>query len=135
MAKGRGMRAEIAAEDVWTSRERLFDSSSTIFKATVLPSAIGATIQTIFDLGGSAVAQATGIITGLLPDRSKLEALAQLRSQLEVAGGWLTILIAEDGVEFDRWGTLPSSFPVMRAIKHHFDPNRTLNRGRFLGEL
>ena len=30
---------------------------------------------------------------------------------------------------------LPNAFPLMREIKRRFDPNRTLNPGRFLGGI
>ena len=127
------LEADLGADEVWAAREHLFSPTSTVFKATVLPSAIGSTVQAIHGLGGNAVAQATGIITGQLPTQARLAELLHLRSQLEAAGGSLTLLSAENDTA--RWGALPSSLPVMRAVKQHFDPNRTLNRGRFLGDL
>lgn len=33
------------------------------------------------------------------------------------------------------WGALPSAFDRMRALKARFDPNGTLNRGRFVGGI
>ncbi len=32
-------------------------------------------------------------------------------------------------------GEQPITLPLMQAIKHQFDPNRTLNPGRFLGGI
>jgi glycolate oxidase FAD binding subunit len=135
IAESMGLKAEASLEDVWAAREHLFTGASMVMKATLLPSAIGLTMQTIHDLGGSGVAQATGILTASLPGNVSLEKLTQLRSQLEAAGGSLTILEAVEANAFERWGTLPSSFPMMQAVKQHFDPKRTLNRGRFLGGL
>jgi glycolate oxidase FAD binding subunit len=135
VAGSMGLTAKCSQEDVWTAREELFATGSTVFKATMLPSALGTTVQAIHDLCGSAVAQATGIVTGRLPVDVAAEKLAQLRSQLEAAGGSLTVLSAAQEVAFDRWGAMPSSLPVMRAVKEHFDPKQTLNRGRFLGQI
>ncbi|HSP55827.1 MAG TPA: FAD-linked oxidase C-terminal domain-containing protein, partial [Dehalococcoidia bacterium] len=33
------------------------------------------------------------------------------------------------------FGPTPPSFPLMRAIKHQFDPNNVLSPGRFVGRL
>jgi glycolate oxidase FAD binding subunit len=35
----------------------------------------------------------------------------------------------------DRFGELPDSFFLMERLKERFDPERRLNRGRFLGGL
>jgi len=41
--------------------------------------------------------------------------------------------------ELDVWGDLPSGMDpgmeIMRRLKNKFDPHRTLNPGRFIGEL
>ncbi|SFS18122.1 glycolate oxidase FAD binding subunit [Granulicella pectinivorans] len=135
MAESTGLKTEPSHAGAWAARENLFAGARFVVKATLLPSAIGRTVQAMHDLGGSVVAQATGILTVSFPNNPDVRHLTHLRAQLEAAGGSLTVLIAAGEAVLDRWGTLPSSFPVMRAVKENFDPKRTLNRGRFLGGL
>jgi hypothetical protein len=35
----------------------------------------------------------------------------------------------------DAWGATGDSFPLMLAVKRQFDPNGTLNPGRFVGGI
>jgi glycolate oxidase FAD binding subunit len=35
----------------------------------------------------------------------------------------------------DVWGCDSNALPLMREIKRRFDPNRTLNPGRFVGNI
>ena len=138
VAETMGISAAPSAEHIWSIRESLFTDDGLVFKATMLPGEIASATETIHDLGGNAVTQATGTLTAVLPARSishGLAGLASLRSRLEAAGGSLTVLHAPARLTFDRWGTLPGSLPLMRAVKQQFDPRGILNRGRFLGGL
>jgi glycolate oxidase FAD binding subunit len=130
-----GLRAEPSAQDVWSSREQLFTNSALVFKATMLPTEIAPMMQAIHDLGGSAVAQATGILTGSFASASSLQRHVALRTQLEAANRSLTFLHVPAETAFDRWGKLPDTLPLMRAVKQHFDPRGILNPGRFLGNI
>jgi hypothetical protein len=132
VAKSEGLRAEASTGQKWAAREQLFAPSAFVFKATMLPTEIAPAEQAILDLGGSTVVQATGILTGSVPGFSSPHRLAGLRAQLEAAGGSLTLLHAPAGTNFDRWGTLPDSWPVMRAVKQQFDPHGILNPAAFL---
>ncbi len=134
-AERMGLRAEASTAQAWAAREQLFIPTAFVFKATMLPTEIAAAAQAIHDLGGSTVAQASGILTGSLPGLSSPHRLAGLRARLEAARGSLTLLHAPAETDFDRWGTLPGSLPLMRAVKQQFDPNGILNPGRFLGEI
>ena len=82
-----------------------------------------------------AMQTATGILTGSLLGSTSPHRLTGLRARLEAAGGSLTMLHAPLETDFDRWGTLPGSFPLMRAVKQQFDPRGILNPVRFLGEI
>lgn len=135
IAESMSLRAQASTAQVWEAREHLFAPSAFVFKATMLPTEIAAAAQAILDLGGSTVVQATGILTGSLPGFSSPLRLSGLRAQLEAAGGSLTMLQAASNTDFDRWGTLPVSLPLMRAVKKQFDPHRILHPGRFLGEI
>jgi glycolate oxidase FAD binding subunit len=130
-----GLHAEHSDHTVWGSRERLFVNSVLVFKATMLPTEIAPTMQAIRDLGGSAVAQATGVLTGGVGPSNSLQGLFGLREQLEAGNGSLTLLDSPVETGLDRWGKLPDTLPLMRAVKQHFDPNGILNPGRFLGNI
>lgn len=121
--------------DVWNKRHHPFtDANGFTVKATMLPSDIARFTAIIHSLGGSAVTQATGIMTASLPATAKPE-LSQLRQQLISSHGSLTVLQQPADADVDLWGPPPDSFPLMQKIKQHFDPNRTLNPGRFLGGI
>jgi glycolate oxidase FAD binding subunit len=60
------------------------------------------------------------------------------RAALESCGGNLVVLdmpARAFGGLLDRFGELPDSFFLMERLKARFDPERRLNRGRFLGGL
>jgi glycolate oxidase FAD binding subunit len=135
VAESMGLVAQASSARVWAAREELFAPSAFVFKATMLPTEIVAAAQAIQELGGNAVVQAVGILTGSLPSFSFPHRLADLRARLEAAGGSLTVLQAPSETDFDRWGTLPGSLPLIRAVKQQFDPHGILNPGRFLGKI
>jgi glycolate oxidase FAD binding subunit len=135
MAESMGLVAQALNAQVWAAREQLFTPSAFVFKATMLPTEIAASVQAIHELGGNAVVQAVGILTGSLPGLSSANRLAGLRARLEAASGSLTVLQAPSESGFDRWGTSPGSLPLMQAVKQQFDPHRILNPGRFLGKI
>ncbi len=135
MAQTAKLSVEEASNEVWNSRQLLFaDSNGFTIKAAMLPSNIARFTSVIHSLGGSAVTQATGMMTAFLPEGSE-EAIAQLRREFISSGGSLVILHQPAGADVDLWGPPPSSFPLMQRIKEEFDPNCILNRGRFLGGI
>lgn len=103
-------------------------------KATMLPSDIAKFTSIIHNHGGSAVTQATGIMTASLPVAVEQQ-LPQLRQQFMDAQGSLTVLQQPVSTNVDLWGPMPNSFPLIEKIKQNFDPNRTLNPGRFFGGI
>jgi glycolate oxidase FAD binding subunit len=67
-----------------------------------------------------------------------VRAVLDARAALEACGGNLVLLeLPEEAFAgpLDRFGTLPDSFFLMKRLKERFDPERRLNRGRFLGGL
>ncbi len=66
-----------------------------------------------------------------------LAAIADVRRAARQHGGTATIEICHPSIKvnLDVWGEEPSGMEIMRQIKEQFDPQRLLNRGRFLGRL
>lgn len=136
LASSAGAALASADASLWTAREDLFAASgqSLVFKASVLPTQTADVVQAIVEHSGTAVAQATGLITGRVPMESA-DALLKLRAQVESVAGSLVLLGIPAGIAFERWGRLPASLPLMRAVKCQFDPHNILNPQRFLGAI
>jgi glycolate oxidase FAD binding subunit len=129
----------------WDSGTDLWIAStfSTISKFTLLPSEIAGFLYSLTEvsrtrrLSWSVVVQSVGIgclrLESADPEEH-LTGLQTLRSQLESGGGSLAILHcpAEMKLEIDAWGSAGDTLPLMRSIKHQFDPAGVLNPGRFL---
>ena len=131
------LQLEISDSDcnVWNARQALVDQTESFTtKATMLPSEISAITAMVHSLGGTSVTQATGIMTASIPLGPSAQ-LDQLRHKLEAASGSLTVLhCPADATPVA--STVPSdTLPLMRELKHRFDPNRILNPGRFLGGI
>ena len=64
-------------------------------------------------------------------------ALRRVQRALLGVADHVTILAAPPGWKagLDVWGEPPATLDVMRALKSQFDPERTLNRGRFAGHI
>ena len=118
---------------VWSARETLANGPA-VTRFSVLPSHIEETIIAIDRAGTapwSAVVQATGI--GWLSLDAPLQAL---RAEIERNGGSLAALRQVEGrPRIETWGDPGDALPLMRTLKQRFDPNGTLNPGRFVGEI
>jgi glycolate oxidase FAD binding subunit len=124
-----------ASAESWDNRLVPFTCADAFtIKATMLPSDVAKFTSIIRNHGGSAVTQATGIMTASLPVAVEQQ-LPQLRQQFIDAQGSLTVLQQPVSTNVDLWGPMPNSFPLIQKIKQHFDPNRTLNPGRFFGGI
>jgi glycolate oxidase FAD binding subunit len=121
--------------NVWTARQQLFDHpASFLIKTTMLPTDIPRIAATIRDLGGASVTQATGIMTASVPASASPQLLS-LREQLEAIHGSLTILHTPLNATPVASTSPTDTLPLMRELKHRFDPNRILNPSRFLGGI
>ena len=129
------LEAADADSDVWNARQEHFDQTEhLVVKATMLPSNISPIAETIRTLGGTSVTQATGIMTASIPAPSSSQ-LEHLRQKLEATGGSLTVL-QHPAHAAPVASTIPAdTLPLMRELKHRFDPNRILNPGRFVGGI
>jgi glycolate oxidase FAD binding subunit len=128
-----GARITEARDEVWRVRETIAERDA-VAKFSVLRSKIADAISAIEHAGDRdwrAVVQATGI--GWLSAKGDLR---QLRVQIEDEGGTLMIMRQHPGSPpMEAWGDPGDALPLMRAIKQRFDPNGTLNSGRFVGGI
>jgi glycolate oxidase FAD binding subunit len=121
--------------NVWAARETLFAKPGCAIKITMLPDSASTLAEDVRRLGGTSVTQALGIMYANLPDYITGKPLDSLFAYVDAAAGSLSVLVDPDffGDELTPpWGKEDVS-PLMKAIKHQFDPNYTLNR--FLGGI
>jgi len=124
-----------ADADVWNARQEVFNqATSFIIKATMLPSDISLFTAIIHELGGTSVTQGTGIMTASIPVSASSQ-LLHFREKLEATRGSLAILHQPIPVDTAVFSTPLDTLPLMREIKHRFDPNRILNPERFVGGI
>ena len=111
---------------------------------SVLPSQLVATLDTLDSLIGSSGYVAAGraglgvflvALRGAIDEQAR--AIEGLRSKLPVGQGSAVIVrsSAELRARADVWGPIGDGLPLMRAVKHQFDPSGILNPGRGPGNL
>lgn len=103
-----------------------------------LPSKIAEVDQTIAPILG-AMKQASftwyatlglGFLSGEVDDRDAVtRSLQAARRSLSL------VMHANPGLAIEPWGPPGNSFPIMKQLKQHFDPQHRLNPGRFVGGL
>jgi glycolate oxidase FAD binding subunit len=126
--------------NAWQTRERLFakDEAFTL-KLTMPPIAVTEISDYLARCEAISVAQSLGITYAELPapNHNSVMHIELLEDLLEKAGGALTILKEPRSLQHDLKEIMskPTTLPLMQAVKHQFDPNRTLNPGRFLGGI
>lgn len=141
------LAAADAAADVWTSHQGIWDNSASavIAKFSVLPTQF-ANLCSIVERSSAAQSLTwrivgQGIGAGYLRldgNEAKLRtALLLLREEISKTGGTLVALGCPLSVKrgVDVWGPIPDAHPIMIRIKQRFDPQGTLNPGRFLGGI
>jgi len=135
LAQSAQLKASESEPDVWNARQEHFDQADNfVVKATMLPSDISHIAATIHTLGGTSVTQATAIMTASIPAAASSQ-LEHLREKLESVKGSLTVLHHPPQATPVTSTAPADTLPLMRELKHRFDPNRILNPGRFLGGI
>src|SRR5258705_234057 len=68
---------------------------------------------------------------------ARFEGFAELTEMANSRGGQIIIFAAPSDLKhgLEVWGLSPPTLPLMRRIKHQFDPAGLLNPGRFVGSL
>jgi glycolate oxidase FAD binding subunit len=130
------------------ARHCLYDDTydGAVCKVTCLPIAwvelasAAVHIASSLDVGFRLVGQAVGV--GTIAFRSSeaeplVSAVQQMREKLESLSGTLVVQQGHDAVRssIDAWGTPGDTLPLMRRIKHQFDPIGILSPGRYVGGI
>ena len=78
----------------------------------------------------------SGVLYAALP-AATAPALETLTREAIALGGAAVLEAAPPAIKetLDVWGPTREDFPLMQALKAQFDPQGTLNPGRFLGRL
>jgi glycolate oxidase FAD binding subunit len=140
MSEAAGFELEVPTTDVWHTRERLFKKSEAfVLKLTMPATAIAGICDYLARCEAKVVAQSVGIAHAEIPapNHNSVMDIEILDDLLEKDGGALTFLCEPQSLQHDLKTVLgePATLPLMREIKRQFDPNRTLNPGRFLGGI
>jgi len=134
-AMARPASVKEGSDAVWGARDEIA-RGHVLAKFSVLPSSVADALAAIECAHWHALVQATGIGWLMLDDSEDVSPLQGLRVKLESAGGTLTVLRQPAGpAAIDAWGDAGDALPLMREIKRRFDPNGTLNPGRFVGGI
>jgi glycolate oxidase FAD binding subunit len=138
-----------AGRGVWNARQDIYSAGKkgnaefAVVKFAVLPVQMAETIETIVrlqvaKLRWSVVAQATGIGWARFEGEASAidSAQREFRTDLERRGGSLVIAHRPARISaLDAWGNAGDAVPLMSAVKRQFDPQGTLNPGRFVGGI
>ena len=143
MTENEGLELESSSNEIWQAREALLaQPDRLILKATMLPTEVPAFALEVNEKGGEFVVQSLGIMyAAFSADELSFKLAEEFRYHVGLRGG-TTFLIARppSASRAETWafvteGKLPEAHALMREIKRRFDPNRTLNPGRFLGGI
>ncbi len=140
VSEAAGFELEQPNTDVWQIRERLFPNTEAfVLKLTMPSTAIAEISDYLARCGAKVVAQSVGIALAEIPalNHYSVMDIEILNDLLEKDGGALTFLREPQSLQHDLKAVLTeqATLPLMREIKHQFDPNRILNPGRFLGGI
>jgi glycolate oxidase FAD binding subunit len=144
LATTHGLVVNKATEEVWQAREYLLaQQDKLILKATMLPEDVAAFAQEVEEKDGACVAQSFGVMLVVFPigEKTSIALAEEFRYHIGLQLGTTMVLNRiPPSRDIETWpfttkSELPNTFSVMRAVKRQFDPNRTLNPGRFLGGI
>lgn len=151
LAAGQGLTVDVlderATAEVWTAHETIYDHpDAMIARWSVLPTSLATALETMSAIGSRLqldvhlVVQGTG--TGLVRfhganEQALLAAIGATRARLTEHGGYLVVQHCAPSLKerLDVWGSPGDTLSLMQRVKTHFDPQGTLNPGRYVGRI
>ncbi len=141
------MAASDAPANAWTSHQAIWDGATPalLTKFSVLPAQFAAVSALVERSAGAQSLAWKIVVQSVGAGYARLEgneqglrrALPTLRDELAKMGGTLVALACPAAVKrgLDAWGPASDAQPLMVRVKQRFDPDGTLNPGRFLGGI
>jgi len=141
------MAASDAPANGWTSHEAIWDGAAPalLTKFSVLPAQFAAVCALVERSAGAQSLAWKIVVQGVGAGYARLEgneqglrtALLTLRDELAKMDGTLVVLGCPVAVKrgLDAWGPPSDAQPLMVRVKQRFDPDGTLNPGRFVGGI
>ncbi len=141
------MAASDAPANAWTSHQAIWDGATPtlLTKFSVLPAQFAAVCALVERSAGAQSLAWKIVVQGVGAGYARLEgneqglrtALLTLRDELAKMGGTLVALGCPVAVKrgLDAWGPPSDAQPLMVRVKQRFDPDGTLNPGRFVGGI
>ena len=121
-------------------------ASELVSRASVLPTRLSLFLEELLQLdqaahrdlmwhAGVADGRVRMIARSPVYYREGVRALGRLRAKAEGLGGSLILekAAAEIKAEFDSWGSMGTSFGLMKQVKNQLDPDNLMSPGRFAG--
>jgi glycolate oxidase FAD binding subunit len=129
-----------AQEFAWSGNGVLVRCGGRPKETAILAQGVQAAMETIgIGVPYLAASPAIGTVVARLAlgDEGSAERLADVQAMLLNLATTATILAAPAPWkrDIDVWGRLPDGFEVMQSVRQQFDPERTINPGRFAGFL
>ena len=136
-----------APAEVWTSHQAVWDGTAPalVAKFNVLPTSFAAVCAQVQRAAGAQSLAWKVVVQSVGTGYARLEgneqalrtALLTLRDEVGKMGGTLVALGCPVAVKrgLDVWGPITDAQKIMVRIKQRFDPEGTLNPGRFLGGI
>jgi glycolate oxidase FAD binding subunit len=142
-----GFNGRVATRDeeteIWARHARPV-AEATAVKVSTLPTELPAALTLIERLAGNANYTAAGRaglgvfvlhLTGIRENQKKV--ITGLRESLPAGRGSAVLMNGSRDLrkELDVWGPIGDALPLMKAVKHQFDPEQILNRSRGPGGI
>lgn len=108
-----------------------------LLRLAFLPTALPEVLAALPPGSPVTASAATGVAYAAIPAGTAAEAVPALRSALAPHDGSAVLLRAPQEVReaVEHWGPVGDALPLMRRVKHRFDPERRMSPGRFVGGL
>jgi len=141
------MAASDAPANAWTSHQAIWDGATPalLTKFSVLPAQFAAVCALVERSAGAQSLAWKIVVQTVGAGYARLEgneqglrtALLTLRDELAKMGGTLVVLGCPVAIKrgLDAWGPPSDAQPLMVRVKQRFDPDGTLNPGRFVGGI